>query len=138
MMKAGNEEAVIITALLPCGGMSGAGQTAVKAAIEFSQRGNCELLSIAELAVGNCPLPSPGMKKLVVIDGCEKKCGLTFVQNANVRPDGSLCLADLGIEHRPDRTDVADEEVVLARDGIEACCNEVGDVFPQIGGCCCR
>lgn len=137
-MKAGNENAAIITSLLPCGGMSGAGQTGVKAAIEFSQQGNCELLSIAELAVGNSPFPSPEMEKLVVIDGCQKKCGLTFVQNADVCPDSSLCLADLGIEHRPDSTDVDDEEVVLARDGIEACCNEVGDIFPRIGGCSCR
>lgn len=62
---------------------------------------------------------------IFALDGCECSCCLTLLQRNTISAAHHLIITDLGIE-KSQNEDFSEEELELVKDGIYACCADVG------------
>lgn len=125
--------------MLPCSCDSYLGNVPTKAALALQKEKNLQLtdLRYTELLLSGNGQSLPE-KRVVVVDGCSRSCLKKQFAELHIKVEIYLNLeADLGIEERAD-TNIADDDLVLAKDGIVAASAPVEHLFPKFsGGCCC-
>ncbi|MGB3221889.1 MAG: putative zinc-binding protein [Desulforhopalus sp.] len=125
--------------IFPCGGISSVGRLTLLAAQELILEGKGEWVCLHHFK----GLPQIGKEtaftsRLIVVDGCEKKCGEKYVAQLGRLLEFHLSLADLGI-HTSEGDIGGDEDLQLVKDAIIA---ESTRLTKQpalfIGSCSCR
>lgn len=63
--------------------------------------------------------------EIFALDGCDCRCTATLLKRENLPATHHLIITDLGIE-KEDKAEFSEDELNLVKDGIYACCADVG------------
>ncbi|CCK82103.1 putative zinc-binding protein [Desulfobacula toluolica] len=88
--------------IFACSGASNLGQLANQAAVELTQEGFGKMFCLAQIGanIGKYVQSAKVMDEIVVIDGCEKACGKTVLENALMHMKKHIVISRLGIKEK--------------------------------------
>ncbi len=105
--------------IFSCSGGSNVGQLSNQTAVELTKSGKARLVCLAGIGAhlsGMIESAKAG-DLIVAIDGCPVKCAHKTLEHADLKPDISLIITELGIEKSHDLT-IEEEECKLVADKV--------------------
>jgi uncharacterized metal-binding protein len=108
--------------LLSCSGASNLGQLANQAVVELTCEGFGKMFCLAGIGaqIGSYVQSVKDKEEMVVIDGCEKACGLKILSKNGIEPENHVIVSKLGIE-KNDRLDINTDDLAKVKHKIKRC-----------------
>jgi len=119
MLPICGKEAENLNIILACGGAANVGLIGYLAAVELTKEGKARMCCVTPVGV---KMPfyvdiAKRAKKLIVINGCQNQCAKKVAEQAGVKIDHNLIVAEM-IKKIP-TFDIKDEDIKLVKDKVE-------------------
>lgn len=106
--------------ILTCSGGSNVGQLSNQAAIELTKEGFGEIFCLAgiDAKMSGFVQSTKDVKEMVLIDGCDKACGKTILENAGVELKKHIIVTKLNIK-KNDNLNLNPDDIAVIKHAVK-------------------